>query len=852
MVPVAEHRGTALIHRRQYTIQGIVQGVGFRPFVYRLAHELRLTGWVRNTPAGVEIEIQGTEPRLDAFDASLQNNLPPLALITSYLRTDVPVSNNPSFTILPSGAGKPDIQIAPDSALCSDCLRELFDPADRRYRYPFITCTNCGPRYSIITGIPYDRPNTTMAAFPLCPDCQREYRDPLDRRFHAQPIACHACGPQVSLIESPSTSTAMCANLGKHAFDFLPPFQGEGRGGDGVDGRISVSHDNQPHPHPNLPLEGEGTKSSKSALTPQRGEVGRGEDAIIQAIKLLKNGAILAIKGIGGYHLTVDACNYDAVERLRERKKRDDKPFAVMAASLETARELALMNEMEERLMSSPGAPIIIVRKRPDTPLSALIAPRNGWLGLMLPYAPLHHLLFAPHPSSLIPHHSFTALVMTSGNISDEPVAFEDHDAMAHLAGIADYFLLHDRPIHIRSDDSVMRVFQGRPLFYRRARGYAPRAITLPFPVQPLLAAGAELKSAVCLAVGNRAVLSQHIGDLQNRSTLNSFSHTVTHLSDILAIKPELVACDLHPDYLSTRFAEDSGIPLTRVQHHHAHMASCMAENGLDGDVIGIIFDGTGYGTDGTVWGGEFLVGGYHGYRRAGHFRPVPLPGGDAAVREPWRMAMAYLFQALGEAAFTIDHPVSRILPEKEQALFAQMLRREINSPLTSSCGRLFDAVVALLNVRHFVSYEGQGAIELESVAEMAEEKSPPASLYQGGSYSYNIVNNKDVPLQLDFSPMFQEILTDIDAGIRSSVIAYRFHQSVASAAMDACLHISEATGLDRIILSGGVFQNRLLSEMIYTPLTQKGLHVFTHRLVPPNDGGIALGQAAIAGKGKV
>jgi hydrogenase maturation protein HypF len=845
MVPVAEQRGTALIHRRRHTIQGIVQGVGFRPFVYRLAHELHLTGWVRNTPTGVEIEIQGTEPRLETFDAALQNNLPTLALITSHLRTDITVSDDNSFTILPSGAGKPDIQIAPDSAICSDCLRELFDPADRRYRYPFITCTNCGPRYSIITGIPYDRPNTTMAAFPLCPDCLSEYRDPLDRRFHAQPIACHACGPQVSLIESPSPSSAMCANLGKHALDFLPPFQGEGRGGDGVDGRISVCHDNQPHPHPNLPLEREGTKSSKSALMPQRGEVGRGEDAIIQAIQLLKSGAILAVKGIGGYHLAVDACNHDAVERLRERKKRDEKPFAVMAASIETARELALMNEMEERLMGSPEAPIIIVRKRPDTLLSALIAPRNGWLGLMLPYAPLHHLLIRDN---------FQALVMTSGNISDEPVAFEDHDAMARLAGIVDYFLLHDRPIHIRSDDSVMRVFQGRPLFYRRARGYAPRAVTLPFAVPPLLATGAELKSAGCLAVGNRAVLSQHIGDLQNRSTFDSFSHTVTHLSNILAIKPGMVACDLHPDYLSTRFAEDSGIPLTRVQHHHAHMASCMAENGLDGDVIGIIFDGTGYGADGTVWGGEFLVGGYDGYRRAGHFRPVPLPGGDAAVREPWRMAMAYLYQALGETAFTTDHPVARILPEKERALFAQMLRRGINSPLTSSCGRLFDAVAALLNVRHTVSYDGQGAIELESVVEMAEggEKSLPAPLSQGGSYPYKIVSNEDAPLQLDFSRMFPEILTDIDAGIQTAVIAYRFHQSVASAATEACLHISEVTGLDRVILSGGVFQNRLLSEMIYTPLTHKGLHVFTQRLVPPNDGGIALGQAAIAGRGKV
>lgn len=780
---MAEYRGRPLIHRRRHTIQGIVQGVGFRPFVYRLAHDLNLTGWVRNTPAGVEIEIQGNEARLDTFEDALQNSLPPLALITSQFSSDIPVGDELSFTILPSGTGRADIQIAPDSAVCSDCLRELFDPADRRYRYPFITCTNCGPRYSIITGIPYDRPKTTMAAYPLCPDCLREYQDPLDRRFHAQPVACHNCGPQVSLVTS----------------------SGE--------------------------------------------KIAERDKAVIQAVELLKSGAILAVKGIGGYHLAVDACNHDAVRRLRERKKRDEKPFAVMAANLATARELALMNEMEERLLCSPEAPIIIVRKRPDTRLSALIAPNNGWLGLMLPYAPLHHLLFAPHPSSIIPHPSslishpsFTALVMTSGNISDEPVAFEDHDALQRLAEIADYFLLHDRLIHIRSDDSVMRVFQGRPLFYRRARGYAPRAVTLPFAVPPLLAAGAELKSAVCLANGNRAVLSQHIGDLQNRSTLDSFSHTVTHLSDILAIKPALVACDLHPDYLSTRFAEDLGVPLIRVQHHHAHLASCMAENGLDGDVIGVIFDGTGYGPDGTVWGGEFLVGGYDGYRRAAHLRPTQLPGGDAAVREPWRMAMAYLYQALGEAAFTIDHPVARFLPEKEQALFAQMLRRRINSPLTSSCGRLFDAVAALLNLRHNVSYDGQGAIELEALAEMGEDEAAE-------SYPYNIVLQDDAFLQLDFSPMLTELLADLAAGIRTAVCAHRFHQTVAAAATDVCLRIVEGTGLDRVILSGGVFQNRLLSEMIYTALTNKGLTVFTHRLVPPNDGGIALGQAAIAGR---
>jgi hydrogenase maturation protein HypF len=428
---------------------------------------------------------------------------------------------------------------------------------------------------------------------------------------------------------------------------------------------------------------------------------------------------------------------------------------------------------------------------------------------------------------------------MTSGNISDEPVAYEDADAMKRLAGIADYFLAHDRPIHIRSDDSVMRVFQGRPLLYRRARGYAPRAVTLPFAVKPLLAAGAELKSTVCLATGNKAFLSQHIGDLQNHSTLESFSQTVSHLSEILAITPAIVACDLHPDYLSTRFVEESGIPLIRVQHHHAHLAACMAENSLDDNVIGVIFDGTGYGKDGTIWGGEFFVGGYDSYRREGHLTPVPLPGGDTAVRQPWRMAIAYLYQTLGEAVFTLDHPVVRQLPKSEMKLFARMLQKEINSPPTSSCGRLFDAVAALLNIRYTVSYDGQAAIELEALAESGDP---------GRSYSYNILTVEGTPLQLDFSQMFPEILEDLRKGVATASIACRFHQSVASASTEVCLRIAQSSGLDRIILSGGVFQNRLLTEMLNNGLTSSGLQVFTHRLTPPNDGCISLGQAAVAG----
>lgn len=792
---MADSRDTKLIRRRQHKIQGIVQGVGFRPFVYRQALILGLTGWVRNTSAGVMIEIQGAELALSAFDFALNNSLPPLAEITSNTCVEIDTANDASFQILHSCEGETDIQIAPDSALCNDCLRELFDSGNRRYRYPFITCTNCGPRYSIITGVPYDRPKTTMSAFPLCHDCSCEYHDPLDRRFHAQPIACDICGPHLTLINN----------------------------------------------------SGERLAGKDSAVT--------------LAIELLRQGAVLAVKGISGYHLAVNACNPEAVQKLRDRKKRDEKPFAVMVNSLETAHEFAFIDIMEERLLGSPEAPIVIVRKRSDCPVSPLVAPGNGWLGLMLPYAPIHHLLFHQGQGSrvkgqgenllplLAPCHLpldpvFSALVMTSGNISDEPVAFEDNEAQKRLAGIADCFLLHNRPIHIRSDDSVMRVFQGKPIFYRRARGYAPRAVKLPFPVQPLLAVGAELKGAICIASADKGFLSQHIGDLQNVSSYDSFRHTIEHLSGILEIKPELIACDMHPDYLSSRFAEESGLPLIKVQHHHAHLAACMAENGLDGEVIGVIFDGTGYGTDDTIWGGEFLVGGYDEFLRAAHFRPAPMPGGDAAVKEPWRMALSYMYQASGESAFAIDHPVANQLSAKDQVVFASMLKRGINSPLTSSCGRLFDAVAALLNIRLKVSYDGQAAIELEALAETAKRENT-------NSYQYEIMCDEKSASQLDFSQMFNEIVTDIDAGIQNADIALRFHITIASATTDMCMFISESTGLDRILLSGGVFQNRLLSEMVYTTLVNNGLKVFTHRLVPPNDGGIALGQAAISGRRK-
>jgi hydrogenase maturation protein HypF len=460
-----------------------------------------------------------------------------------------------------------------------------------------------------------------------------------------------------------------------------------------------------------------------------------------------------------------------------------------------------------------------------------MVAPQNGWLGLMLPYTPVHHLL--------LQEGSFTALVMTSANQSDEPIAFEDSDALQRLSGIADYFLIHNRPIHIRCDDSVIRVFQDKPLFYRRSRGYVPRAIHLPFQVQPLLAVGSEMKNTFCLAKGNQAFLSQHIGDLKNTETSDSFRRNIIHMKRILEISPESIACDQHPDYFTSIYASETALPLTAVQHHHAHLAACMVENGLEGDVIGLIFDGTGYGTDGTVWGGEFLVGGYDNFLRAGYFRPARLPGGDAAVREPWRMALSYLYQAYGSSACTLDHPATKYLSEAEHVIFATMLDKGINAPLTSSCGRLFDAVASLLNLRHKVTYDGQAAIELEALAETSNSNK---------TLPFEIITKKEEPMQLDFRPLFPVILSAMQSGVSTAALARRFHATVAQASIEACVQIARDKGLKRIVLSGGVFQNRLLSEMIYTGLNKKGLDVYTHRLTPPNDGCIALGQAAIAG----
>ena len=749
--------------RARLEIEGIVQGVGFRPFVYRLALRMGLSGWVRNTGRGVLLEVQGEQQAIDAFCLAVREKAPPLSAISNLkveMVQTVLAQDEHGFVILESASGAKGGEVSPDCDVCDDCLAELFDPNDRRYLYPFINCTNCGPRYSIITGIPYDRPATTMAPFAMCDDCLAEYHDPLNRRFHAQPNACPVCGPRLALLN---------------------------RAG--------------------APLPG---------------------DALHEAIQALARGLIVAVKGVGGFHLAVDASNEEAVAKLRLRKKRDEKPFALLAADLEAVRGFAHCSEREGRLLAGVERPIVLLMKRAGHEICRQVAPQNGWFGVMLPGNPLQHLLIRGLTGPL---------VMTSGNLSDEPIAYRDAEAITRLSGIADLFLVHDRQIHTRSDDSVLRLYRGEPLFLRRSRGYAPRAVHLPAAQPSVLAVGAELKGAVCLTRGAQGFMSQHIGDLKNTATLASMHETIGHLERLLEISPEAVVHDLHPDYLSTNYAETLGLPALAVQHHHAHMASCMAENGLEGELIGVILDGTGYGSDGAIWGGEFLVGGYGGFKRCGHFSYLRMPGGDAAVREPYRMAISALYGVHGKELFEQPLPFLAEVKAMDRSLFLKMLERGINSPLTSSCGRLFDAVAALIGVRNTISYEGQAAIELEALAECGSPSAPYPYLLQGAEC-----------LSIDFGPTIAAICADLACCRRKSDIARAFHQTIAAAIGETCARIREESGLTRVALSGGVFQNRLLTEDVAQMLSQEGFQVYCHRLVPPNDGGIALGQAVIAG----
>jgi hydrogenase maturation protein HypF len=745
------------IERRAVEVRGIVQGVGFRPFVYSLATRHGLAGFVRNHAGRVSIEVEGTATDLDRFLTDLETQAPRLAAIEHLAwEPRLPVGDR-GFRIEASEAGDPSsIFISPDVATCPDCLAELFDPADRRYRYPFTNCTNCGPRLTIITGAPYDRPRTTMAGFAMCPACRAEYDDPTNRRFHAQPIACPACGPHVRLLNA-------------------------------------------------------------------RGEPIASDDPIADLAGELLAGRIGALKGLGGYHLACDARSEAAVVELRRRKHRDEKPFAVMLQDVAAAKAVCEVSPAEADLLRSPRAPIVLLRKRPAIGIADDVAPGNPCLGVMLPYTPLHHLLVRAVGG--IP------LVMTSGNRSDEPIAYQD-DAVDRLAGIADLFLTHDRPIHVRCDDSVTRVIGGIELPVRRSRGYAPRPVALPVDCSvPILAVGGQLKATFALGRGRQAFLSHHLGDLDHYDAYRAFECDQILFQELVGIRPTVVACDLHPDFATTRFAAQTGAQVLRIQHHHAHLASCLAENGVADPVIGVTFDGTGYGTDESIWGGEFLVGGLHNFRRAGHLRYVPMPGGDQAIREPWRMAAAHLWDA-GEGFGSLEtrglHP--------GLANIRTMLARRINAPLTSSAGRLFDAVAALAGIRDRVSYESQAAVELEGLA-----TGVPAD----ESYPFEIEPGPDCVV--DTRPLVRAVARDAASGVGPATIARRFHSTLVEIVATVCDRLRRDTGLGAVALSGGVFLNALFTHEVCARLTRDGFRVHRHQLVPPNDGGICLGQLAVA-----
>ncbi|QDV35376.1 carbamoyltransferase HypF [Tautonia plasticadhaerens] len=753
--------------RRAIEIIGIVQGVGFRPFVHELATGLGLSGFVKNRAGGVRIEVEGDPRSLDRFLAELTSRPPSPARIEGVRWARRPPRGEPGFRIEPSaGDAAGPIFLAPDVATCDDCLRELFDPRDRRHRYPFLNCAHCGPRLTIIRETPYDRERTTMAAFAMCLDCRSEYEDPRDRRFHAQPIACPACGPRLRLL--------------------------------GGDGRAIESGD---------PLS--------------------------DAASALGRGRIVAVKGLGGYHLCCLAGDEGAVAELRRRKHRDEKPLAVMVRDLRWARALGEFDEEERALLASPCRPIVLLRRRPGAPVAVGVSPGgNPRLGVMLPYTPLHHLLMLEVAGA--------PLVMTSGNPSDEPIAYDDLDAARRLAGIADLILTHDRPIHLRCDDSVSRVVDGAESPIRRSRGSTPLPIDLPVPCpRPTLALGGQLKATFALGRGRHAFLSHHLGDLDRYEAYRAYAEAIGHYERLLAIRPALIVHDLHPDYASTGYARGrpAELPRLAVQHHHAHMASCMAEHGLDEPVLGVTFDGSGYGLDGATWGGEILVGGYLGFRRAAHLRYVAMPGGDRATLEPWRMAASYLADAgVGSSAIRL-----RASPA-ELAVVRTMIERRFRSPPTSSVGRLFDAVAALAGLRPRVSYEGQAAMELEWLATgVAADAAYPFEIQQVQGDG-----PPGAPLQIDHRPLIAEVAAEAGRGRAPAVIARRFHSTLVEMVAEVCLRLRGESGPAKVVLSGGVFLNALLAREITGRLTREEFRVYRHRKVPPNDGGLSLGQLAI------
>ena len=757
--------------RREVVVRGVVQGVGFRPFIYRLAMEEALAGFVGNNTGGVTIEVEGAEERLDAFLARLRLEPPPLARIDALLVRELPVTGEMGFQIvLSERLGRVSTGIPADAATCPDCLRELLDPQDRRFRYPFLNCTNCGPRFTITRQIPYDRPQTSMAAFPMCAACQREYDDPTNRRFHAQPNACWECGPRVWLV--------------------------------GADGA----------------------------------EISAG-DAVIACVDRLVAGQIMAIKGIGGFHLSVDATNEAAVMRLRERKRRYGKPLAVMVRDLDAARALCDLTAAEEALLTTSARPIVLARRLKGCGIAENVAPGIPWLGVFLPYAPLQHLFFADS--------RIRALVMTSGNLSEEPISIDNDEALARLGGIADAFLMHNREILQRCDDSVAAVVDGAPQLVRRARGFVPLGVELPFDVPPLLALGGHLKNVFALARGRFAYQSQHLGDLENLTGIKFFEESLDHLMRTFEIEPQTVAHDMHPGYLSTewakKWAQERGLGLIAVQHHHAHVAGCMAEHGLDGEVIGLALDGTGYGTDGRIWGGEVLICRQQSFDRFAHLEYVPMPGGEAAIREPWRMAFGHIYAAGFE--FGSSKTLGLVgAKEREARVLARMMDRGINAPLTSSLGRLFDAVAAVVLGRRIVDYEAQAAIELEGIAVDEPDDEPGYAMELGGGDWA-----RREPVQISAAPLWRELVADLQAGVSKARIAARFHAGVAAGFARAATQARTATGANRVALTGGCMHNRRLARLLRKKLEAEGFEVFQHLLVSPGDGGLSYGQAAVA-----
>lgn len=752
---------TSLIRRSSIVVHGTVQGVGFRPFVYKLAKNLGLSGWVCNTGNGVFIEVEGEEDIILRFKDRLIAEMPPLAHISDISSEwQDPIGDN-DFTIKHSdNQSGVHTAIPPDIATCADCREDMTTPDNRRHGYPFTNCTNCGPRFTIIESVPYDRPFTTMSSFEMCPECRHEYEDPMDRRFHAQPNACPVCGPHLAL--------------------------------DGLIGIDDLS-------------------------------------TIRETAQLLRNGSIAAIKGLGGYHLACDASNTQAVDELRRRKGRSGKPFALMCSSLDEVRRICMIDDASVKLLTSPESPIVLLPKKSNLLISPSVAPGVDSLGVMLPYTPLHILLMSEFRNPL---------VMTSGNISEEPIICDDVEAVERLSCIADHILSHNRPIHISCDDSVAKVMSGSPVVMRRARGYVPKPIEMISEMPQILACGGDLKNTFCLTKDKLALISQHMGDLENVSSMQHYQDAIGHFCNFFDVKPELIAHDLHPGYHSTEYAFSKDAPAhIGIQHHHAHIASCMAENQITGQVIGVALDGTGYGTDGNIWGSEFMLADYNNFKRIAHLAYLPLPGSESAIRRPGRMALAYLLQADENMSNESIHEILPALAVDEINIVRQQITRHLNSPLTSSMGRLFDAVSALLGVCDDVTYEGQAAIELERISCLETDQ----------VYRYNLNNQDDNKIEIDVRPMILEIVRDIRDGIEKSAISGMFHSTIADIILNICILQRDASGLNRAALSGGVFQNAVLLETSVTKLETAGFEVFRHRNVPPNDGGISLGQAMIA-----